>query len=126
MRPDPLPTTGALPKRLCTRSVSKTEVGRIAITPAGECDFGGGVPFPRLEGQNSMFENAELGHKVDKPTYEQEVPQLRAALLEAQRQLADARFSVVVIVAGVTGAGKSETVNLLLEWLNARGIETHA
>jgi polyphosphate:AMP phosphotransferase len=33
---------------------------------------------------------------------------------------------VIVIVTGVGGAGKSETVNLLLEWLDARGIETHA
>ncbi len=40
--------------------------------------------------------------------------------------MAQANFSVIVIVSGVTGAGKSETVNLLLEWLDARGIETHA
>ena len=31
-----------------------------------------------------------------------------------------------MIVTGVGGAGKSEAVNLLLEWLDARGIETHA
>jgi len=37
-----------------------------------------------------MFENAELGHRVDKPTYEREAPRLRAALLEAQRELAEA------------------------------------
>ena len=73
-----------------------------------------------------MFENAELGHKVDKPTYEQEAPLVRAALLEAQRELAAADLSVVVIVTGVGGAGKSETVNLLMEWMDARGIQTHA
>jgi polyphosphate:AMP phosphotransferase len=73
-----------------------------------------------------MFENAELDHRVDKPTYEQEAPRLRAALLEAQRELADANFSVIVIVAGVSGAGKAETVDLLLKWLDARGIATHA
>ena len=56
---------------------------------------------------------------VDKPTYVQEAP-VRAALLEAQRELAEANFSVIVIVTGVGGAGKSETVNLLLEWLDAR------
>ena len=37
-----------------------------------------------------MFENAELGHRVDKPTYAREAPRLRAALLEAQRELAEA------------------------------------
>lgn len=73
-----------------------------------------------------MFENAELGHRVDKPTYAREAPRLRAALLEAQRELAEANLSVIVIVAGVGGAGKAETVDLLLEWLDARGIETHA
>src|SRR5438045_8927082 len=73
-----------------------------------------------------MFETAELGHKVDKATYERDAPQVRAALLDAQRELAEADLSVVVIVTGVGGAGKSETVNLLLEWLDARGIQTHA
>ena len=38
----------------------------------------------------------------------------------AQQELADANFSVIVIVAGVSGAGKGETVDLLLEWLDAR------
>jgi polyphosphate:AMP phosphotransferase len=73
-----------------------------------------------------MFENAELGHKVDKSTFDQEAPRVRSALLDAQRELAGASFSVIVIVAGVSGAGKSEAVNLLHEWLDARGIETHA
>ncbi len=73
-----------------------------------------------------MFETAELGHKVDKETYEREALELRAALLEVQRALATSDIAVVVIVTGVGGAGKSETVNLLLEWLDARGIETHA
>src|SRR5918993_538222 len=67
-----------------------------------------------------MFENAELGHRVDRPTYEREAPLVRAALLEAQRELAAADLSVVVIVTGVGGAGKSETVNLLMEWMDRR------
>ncbi len=73
-----------------------------------------------------MFENAEREPKVDKGRYEQEASEVRAALLEAQRELAEAELSVVVIVAGVVGAGKAETVDLLLEWLDARGVETHA
>lgn len=73
-----------------------------------------------------MFENAELGHEVDKVTYEREAPLVRAALLEAQRELAAADLSVVVIVTGVGGAGKSETVDLLMEWMDTRGIQTHA
>jgi polyphosphate:AMP phosphotransferase len=73
-----------------------------------------------------MFENAELGQTLDKAEYKQRLPALRSALLEAQRELAEAPFSVVAIVAGMPAAGKSETVNVLLEWLDARGVQTHA
>jgi polyphosphate:AMP phosphotransferase len=73
-----------------------------------------------------MFEIAELGSTVDKATYAREAPELRTRLLEAQRGLGRADFSTVVLVGGVEGAGKPETVNLLLEWMDARGIETHA
>src|SRR5262249_21325819 len=73
-----------------------------------------------------MFENAELGHAIDKAAYKQAVPGLRASLLEAQRQLATAPFSVLVLGAGSAAAGKSEAVDLLLEWLDARGAQTHA
>jgi polyphosphate:AMP phosphotransferase len=73
-----------------------------------------------------MFETAEVGQTIDKETYSSEAPQIRAALLQAQKELAGADFSVVLIVGGVEGGGKSEVVNLLLEWLDARGIQTHA
>lgn len=73
-----------------------------------------------------MFETAEVGNAIDKATYKRDVPVVRHALLEAQKALAVADFSVVIVVGGVEGAGKSETVNMLLEWMDARGIETHA
>jgi hypothetical protein len=37
-----------------------------------------------------MFESAELGHKVSKERWDQEVPALREALLDAQYDLAAA------------------------------------
>lgn len=74
-----------------------------------------------------MFEAAELGHTVDKQTYEAEVPALREALLMAQVELQkQASFPVVLVVAGLDGAGKSETVHELLEWMDPRSIETHS
>jgi len=74
-----------------------------------------------------MFESAELGHKVDKATYERDVPALREALLNTQYELsAVARFPVIVVIGGVDGAGKGETVNLLNEWMDPRHIYTHA
>jgi polyphosphate:AMP phosphotransferase len=55
------------------------------------------------------------------------VPKLRQALLEAQFDLLKrADFPVVVIVGGVEGAGKGETVNLFNEWMDPRHIHTYA
>jgi AMP-polyphosphate phosphotransferase len=74
-----------------------------------------------------VFESAELGHKIDKVTYDAEVPRLREALLDAQFDLAQqAKFPVIILIGGVDGAGKGETVNLLNEWMDPRHIEAHA
>ncbi|MHB8167014.1 MAG: polyphosphate:AMP phosphotransferase, partial [Sulfuricella sp.] len=73
-----------------------------------------------------MFESAELGHKIDKATYDKEVPALREALLEMQFDLTNAAsFQVIILVGGVDGAGRGETVNLLNEWMDPRYVQTH-
>jgi polyphosphate:AMP phosphotransferase len=73
-----------------------------------------------------MFESAELGHTVDKRDYERELPELRAALLDAQlRVLERAEFPIIVVSAGVDGSGKGDVVNLLLEWMDPRHIQAH-
>ncbi|NVO00181.1 MAG: polyphosphate:AMP phosphotransferase, partial [Geobacteraceae bacterium] len=73
-----------------------------------------------------MFESAELGHKIDKQRYQEEVPALREDLLAAQLDLAAADFPVIIIIGGVDGAGKGETVNILNEWMDPRQIQTNA
>jgi len=74
-----------------------------------------------------MFESAELGHKITKAFYRQQVPDLREALLDAQIDLLQTRkFPVIILIAGVDCAGKGETVNILNEWMDPRHIETHA
>jgi len=74
-----------------------------------------------------MFESAEIGHRLAKKDYKQRVPELRAALLDAQYALlAQARSPVLVLVNGVDGAGKGETVNLFNEWMDPRHIRTEA
>ena len=74
-----------------------------------------------------MFESAELGQTIDDATFAKEVPQLRADLLDAQYDLLDKkRFAVVILVNGVDGAGKGETVNLLNEWMDPRYIQSQA
>jgi polyphosphate:AMP phosphotransferase len=73
-----------------------------------------------------VFEVAELGHKLSKEEYAAQTPALRTGLLQAQEALKDAGFSVIVLVSGVDGAGKGETVNLLNEWMDPRYLQTHA
>ncbi|MBL0142507.1 MAG: polyphosphate:AMP phosphotransferase [Betaproteobacteria bacterium] len=74
-----------------------------------------------------MLESAEIGHKLKKSEYRREEPILRQALLKAQYDLLDnGKFPVVILVNGVDGAGKGETVNLFNEWMDPRHIHTHA
>jgi len=74
-----------------------------------------------------MFEDAELGHKLSKEEFDKQLPELREKLLEAQTRLLDAkRFPVLLLINGVDGAGKGETVNALHEWLDPRHVQSIA
>jgi AMP-polyphosphate phosphotransferase len=71
-----------------------------------------------------MFESAEIGHAIDKAAFEAEEPLLREALLEAQYELRQqGRFAVIILLNGIEGAGKGETVKLLNEWMDPRLIQ---
>ena len=74
-----------------------------------------------------MFESAELGHTIDKEAYRKEVPLLRADLLDAQFDFREkGKFPVVILISGVDGAGKGETINVLYEWMDPRYLSTLA
>jgi polyphosphate kinase 2 (PPK2 family) len=74
-----------------------------------------------------MFRAAELGQKVTKNDFNEREPLLRQALLEAQANLmTTGNFPVIIVFAGVDGAGKGETVNLLNEWMDPRWLITRA
>jgi len=74
-----------------------------------------------------MFEAAEVGHRIDRETFEAALPALRVSLLEAQWAVHSKKaFPVIVVIAGVDGAGKGETVNALNEWMDPRHIRTAA
>ena len=73
-----------------------------------------------------MFEALELGRKVTKEDFKEEEPGLHTALLATQRRIMEAGIPVIIIIAGVEGAGKGGAVNLLNKWLDTRGLETHA
>ena len=73
-----------------------------------------------------MFEAAELGRKLSREDFDALAPQLRNDLLELQFKLRGADFPVIIVFAGVDGAGKNETANLLAEWMDPRWIVTRA
>src|ERR1043165_4703383 len=73
-----------------------------------------------------MFEAAELGRTLSRREFERQLPELRAQLVEAEYAVKRAKIPVVIIVSGVDGAGKGEVVHRLNEWLDPRGVDTHA
>jgi len=72
------------------------------------------------------FESVKPGRKVPKKEFSAQEPELRTRLLEAQRALREAHIPLIIIVAGVAGAGKGEVVNRLNKWLDNRGVDTVA
>ncbi len=74
-----------------------------------------------------MFESANLDHRVGKSAYRREEPKLREALLDAQYDVQrNGGFAVLILVAGVQGAGRGAAVNLLNEWMDPRHVRTRA
>ena len=73
-----------------------------------------------------MFRTAECGRTVSRKAFEEIQPTLRTELVELQQALRRETFPVIVLFAGVDGAGKSETVNLLNAWMDPRWLDTRA
>jgi polyphosphate:AMP phosphotransferase len=65
--------------------------------------------------------------KASRRDYSKLVPALRDDLLAAQLEIRKAaKFSIALIVSGAPAAGRSETVNRLLEWLDPKYITVRA
>ena len=75
---------------------------------------------------SNAFEKIHGRDKVKKKDYKARVPTLRNELVEAQQALRGAERPVMLVFAGVDGAGKHEMVNSLNAWMDPRGIVTHA
>ena len=73
-----------------------------------------------------MLKSAELGRALSKQDYEAAVGELRTSLLKAQSELENANFPVIILINGAEGAGKTETLNTLNEWFDARFVRTEA
>jgi len=74
-----------------------------------------------------MFENVELGHRLDKGTYRERSEAVRLQLLDLEYRLVQERsFATLILINGVDKAGKGETMNLLNSWLDPRHLDSHA
>jgi polyphosphate:AMP phosphotransferase len=73
-----------------------------------------------------MLHEALSGRRLTKLEYHHELPKLQDRLLDAQFELRKSQSrSVVVIVTGIPGAGRSEIVNELLGWLDPKFVTVH-
>ena len=74
-----------------------------------------------------MFQTAELGQKISKKEFKRRELPLWENLLGLQQKLRrQGKSPVLIDFAGVRGAGKGTSVNLLNKWMDARWIVTHA
>ncbi|HYG43454.1 MAG TPA: polyphosphate:AMP phosphotransferase [Bordetella sp.] len=74
-----------------------------------------------------MFAEAQSDPSLSKDAYEAREARLRVALVKAQyNRLERADRALLVVVAGIDGAGKGATINLLNEWMDPRHIQTLA
>lgn len=64
--------------------------------------------------------------EIDKAEYRSREEKIRIRLLELQKILAKSGKAVLILMNGVEGSGKGETTKKLLEWIDARGVETTA
>ena len=73
-----------------------------------------------------MFQNAALGQKVSREDFNRIAGPLRTELLALQDELRSEDFPVILLFAGVAGAGKTEALDLINEWLDPRWLVTRA
>lgn len=73
-----------------------------------------------------MFEAAETGRSISKEDFKRIEPEIHHQLLLLQQELRHSDKSLIIIVAGVEGAGKGEVVDRLNRWFDTRDVQTHA
>ena len=71
-----------------------------------------------------MLEVCEVGNEVSREAYEAAIPELRVGLINAQYDLRDADFPVIIWIAGDDRLAANELVNRLNEWMDSRFADT--
>jgi polyphosphate:AMP phosphotransferase len=72
-----------------------------------------------------MLAAAAVGNTVSKDEFNAAEPELRRELIDAQYDLKEADFGVVVVIAGDDRQAGNELVNRLSEWMDTRLVRTH-
>ena len=73
-----------------------------------------------------MFETAEVGQRVSKAIYKTEIPRLRVDLINAQYDLRDADFTVILVLAGDDRMSCNAVLHHLHDVMDARYMATYA
>jgi AMP-polyphosphate phosphotransferase len=72
-----------------------------------------------------MFEYAESDPSITAEEAKRLIPSLRTRLLRAQYKLLETKDrALLILIGGIDGAGKGDTINLLNDWMDARHIHT--
>jgi len=72
-----------------------------------------------------MFETLEVGKRIKNDEFDELEQPLRERLLRAQLELSERDYPVIIVIAGLDGAGKGSLVQQLNEWMDPRWIETN-
>jgi len=73
-----------------------------------------------------VLEAAELGQKLEKADYEARVEELRVALINAQYDLRQSDFPVIVLLDGDDRRATAAALHDMFDWMDGRYLETHA
>ena len=71
-----------------------------------------------------MFKTLEVGKQIKSSEFNELALPLRQKLLEAQFDLAERNYPVIIVIGGLDGSGKGALIHRLNEWMDPRGIET--
>ncbi len=76
--------------------------------------------------KQGVFKAAERGRKLSDSAFREVRDRLRLELVELQQSVrAASRYPVIIVLAGVQGAGVVDSLNLLNTWMDPRWIRTH-
>jgi polyphosphate:AMP phosphotransferase len=85
------------------------------------------VSSPKPAPTAKIFRPAEKAQSLSDAEFRKVKDDLRLDLIKLQQKIRkESRFPVIVVLAGVKGAGVIDTLNVINTWMDPRWVETHA